>query len=182
EVLLKGNALVKAGRIVVDPQKDRRLYKVERTSGRWVWVASDTMSGWVKADDIIPFATAADYYTDEIRKDPKAAWAYNMRGLIRSDKGEVDKAIDDFSKAIQADPRGASFYNNRGNTWLAKKAYDKAIADFDESIGLAPRNAMAYNNRGNAWSGKKAYDKAIADYGEAVRSAPRHPVAYNNRA
>src|SRR4051794_9468514 len=87
EVLLKGNAILKAGRIVVDPQKDRRLYKVERNSGPWVWVASDTMSGWVKADDIIPLASAADYYTDQIRKDPKAAWAYNMRGLIRSDQG-----------------------------------------------------------------------------------------------
>jgi tetratricopeptide (TPR) repeat protein len=79
------------------------------------------------------------------------AIAYNNRGFVWHDKGDLDRAIADYNEAIRLDPKQANAYVNRGVVWREKGDLDGAIAEYNEAIRLDPEQAIAYSNRGNAW-------------------------------
>jgi tetratricopeptide (TPR) repeat protein len=101
------------------------------------------------------------------------AIAYNNRGFVWHDKGDLDRAIADYNEAIRLDPKQANAYRNRGNAWREKGDLDRAIADLNEAIRLDPKYANAYVNRGNVWHDKGDLDRAIADYNEATGLNPK---------
>jgi tetratricopeptide (TPR) repeat protein len=108
------------------------------------------------------------------------AIAYNNRGFVWHDKGDLDRAIADYNEAIRLDPKQANAYRNRGNAWREKGDLDRAIADLSEAIRLDPKYANAYVNRGNVWHDKGDIDRAIADYNEATGLNPKD-LAYRFR-
>ena len=57
--------------------------------------------------------------------------AFNNRGTIYKEKGDLDRAIADFSEAIRLDPKFAAAYFNRGNAYDDKGDDAKALADLD---------------------------------------------------
>ena len=69
--------------------------------------------------------------------------AYDNRGLIWQEKGDLDKAIADYTEAIRLDPKYAMAYDSRGRRLGTKGDLDKAIADFNEAIRLDPNDAVA---------------------------------------
>jgi tetratricopeptide (TPR) repeat protein len=159
---------------------------VRKVNDDWFWVISssgntESVKGWIKRSDVIPFSQALDFFNAELKRKPTAA-TYNIRGMIRDAKGEYDTAIGDFDEAIRLDPNFKWAYYNRGLAWSNKKNYEKAISDYNEAIRFDPKNAIAHNNRGWAWSNKKEYDKANADYNEAIRLDPKLDWALSNRA
>jgi tetratricopeptide (TPR) repeat protein len=158
---------------------------VADVNGDWFWVTwssgeTETVKGWINRSDVIPFAQALDFFTEELKRNPNV-WAYVIRATIWRAKGKDDIAIGDCNEAIRLDPSHKWAYNVRGNAWLDKKEYEKAIADFNEAIRLDPKYAIAHNNRGNLWRAKGEYDKAISDYDESIRLNPKFATAYDNR-
>jgi tetratricopeptide (TPR) repeat protein len=193
-IITKFGAVLRVDNQIVDNQKragrarggeraQARVYRVERTNGSLLWVVPEQAgaSGWVQVSDVIPFDQAIDYFTNEIRTNPKNAAAFIDRGNLRSQKGEFDNAISDYNEAIRLDPKNEVAYGNRGIAWKNKQEYDKAIADYSEAIRLDPTDVDPYYNRGIAWKAKQENDKAIADYNEAIRLDPKYALAYNNR-
>ncbi|HEV3164811.1 MAG TPA: tetratricopeptide repeat protein [Isosphaeraceae bacterium] len=157
-----------------------RIYRVEHTSGDWLWITSGGISGWVRSNDVIPFEQAIDFFTYEIRSNP-SAWAFCARGIIWDDRQEFDIAIADFNDALRLDPSDPLAYLNRGIAWSNKHDFDRAISDFNEALRFSPRDAVIYYNRGTARGFKQDYDHAIADFSEAIRLNPRYDAAFSNR-
>ena len=58
--------------------------------------------------------------------------AYNNRGVVYKEKGDLDKAIADYSEAIELNPRYAEAYSNRGDAY--EKKGDRSKADKDRAI------------------------------------------------
>ena len=119
--------------------------------------------------------------SEVIRRDARAAWAYNNRGIAYKTKADYDRAIADYNTAIAIDPKHVSAYTNRGLAYYNKKDYDHAIADYNRAIEINPKFALAYNNRGLVYYKKKDYDRAVADYNRAIEINPKFALAYNNR-
>ena len=113
--------------------------------------------------------------------EPRAARAYNNRGLAWYEKGEYDKALENYNKAIELNPNYAKAYNNCGLVWDEKEEYDKAIENYNKAIELDPNYIDAYNNRGNAWYEGGEYDKALADCDKTIELDPKYSNAYYNR-
>ena len=107
--------------------------------------------------------------------------AFNDRGVVWLERGEIDKALADFNEALQLKPRLACALSNRSATWSAIGEYDKALADSSEAIRVDPKLADAFNNRALAWIGKCEFDQALADSNEALRLEPRMAKGFNNR-
>ena len=160
-----------------------RVYRVKHVDRNWMWLKAEKegAEGWVKAEFVIPYDQAIDYFTNQIRANPNQGEWYNRRGFVWKEKGEYDIAIADFNEAIRLNPGNEVAWNNRGTAWDDRKEYDKAIADYNEAIRLDPKYTTALNNRGSAWGNKKDYDKAIADYNEAVRLDPNSARAFKDR-
>jgi protein O-mannosyl-transferase len=88
------------------------------------------------------------FFTDIINKYPdRAVNAYSNRSVIRSDKGDIDGALNDINAAIRIDSNDAEKYLNRGAFKLMKSDYEGSLEDFDRSIKLKADNKDAYSNR-----------------------------------
>lgn len=109
------------------------------------------------------------------------AVAYNNRGNVLRDRGDLDRAIADFNAAIRLEPKSADAYIDRGIARYRRGDLDRAIADYDQAILLDPDDAYAHNDRGLAWSARGDPDRAIADYDRAIRLDPNTAAAYTNR-
>ena len=193
-IILQFGSVLKVGNAVVDNQKSvangrgglretSRIYRVEQVSGPWLWLKAEKegASGWIRANEIILYDNAIDYFTNQIRANPSNEAAYTARGHIWKDKKEYDIALADYNESVRLDPGSEIVWSNRGNVWLDKKEYDKAIADYGESIRLDPKHASAYRSRGSVWHEKKDYDRAIADYSESIRIDPQNADGFVGR-
>lgn len=76
---------------------------------------------------------------------------YYNRGIAYSEKGEVERAIEDYTKAIELNPKFAEAYYQRGIAYRIKGDYKLAIADYTKAIDLKPDDADAYYRRSRAW-------------------------------
>lgn len=192
-VITRYGAVFQIGKQVVDDEvrstnlaisgKERsilRVYRVEHVNGNWLWLKTENrgVEGWVKAEFVIPYDQALDYFTNQIRANPDEGQWYNYRGIVWALRGEYDIAIADFSEAIRLDPGDEGAFNNRGTARRHKNDFDKAIADHNEAIRLNPTFSLAFMDRGLAWSQKKDYENAIADYNEAIRLDPNDASAF----
>ena len=173
---------LKVEKQVVDRRGMLKTYRVEQVNGHWLWLRSDELAGWARADQVVPVEQAIAYYTDYIRDHPDEAFGYSMRAtLLLDEKKDLDAALNDYAEAIRLDPTTDAVHANRGNAWFARKEYDRAIADYTEAIRINPGEAFSYSGRGLAWHARKEYDKAIADYTEAIRLYPAALLAYTGR-
>jgi tetratricopeptide (TPR) repeat protein len=75
-------------------------------------------------------------YTEAIRLDPNFVEAFNNRGAVHFNKGNLDDAIADSNEALRLKPDHASALNNRASARLKKGDIDGAMADYDEAIRL----------------------------------------------
>lgn len=115
--------------------------------------------------------------------DKKVACAtYYCRAFAYSEKGELDKALNDWTAAIQLNPTNEDAYVDRGIVYSKKRNYKLAIRDASSAIELNPKLASAYNNRGACYYETGDFDKAIADFSEAMQFNPRRASTFDNRA
>jgi tetratricopeptide (TPR) repeat protein len=121
-------------------------------------------------------------YDEAIRLNPKFAWAFQARGLLRDYKGEPDKALPDYSKAIQLDPNSAEALYRRGLIFLSRQQTDDAIVDLREAIRARPGTAHFYLSLGEACWQKNDLPAAIANFEAVIGINPRDPAAYRKRA
>ncbi len=123
-------------------------------------------------------------YDQAIQREPKAARAYNNRGVAKHNLGRYADAIADYNKTIELKPGLASPYNNLGTARRGLREYVDAIAAYNKAIELDKDYAEAYYNRGLTKSKLNKLDQyksAIADYDEAIKLGPDDALAYNNR-
>jgi tetratricopeptide (TPR) repeat protein len=180
KVVTKRPTPIKSSEQTADPGTVFSVYTIERVQGTRLWIASDTVAGWVEADSVVPLEDAVPYFTRELKTN-RSHWIYNRRGLILLSEKKVELAIQDFNEAIRLNPDYALAYNNRGLAWSELKDYDRAISDYDEAIRLERDSAVMHRNRGLAQAARGEHDKAIADFTEALRLNPKSPFAHNSR-
>jgi len=180
-VVTKYKYPIKVGDRVV-PTRGFGVYRVQRAEGDRLWVVSEDVEGWIPSGQVVLFDRAIDFYTQEIRENPRNAAAWRCRGNIWDGKKEYNKAIADYNEAIRLDPKSAAGYRNRGFAWGEKEEYDKAIADYNEAIRLDPKDSSTYADRAFTWEDKKEYDRAIADYSQAIRLDSNDALLYYKRA
>ena len=86
------------------------------------------------------FDLAAADFKKAIEKDPRDYMALDMLGVVHTDAGELDEAIQDFTREMALNPLGrgrlADTYCARGSAYYGAKKYDAAIADYEKSIEM----------------------------------------------
>ncbi len=145
----------------------------------WVYIAliiGLSITSFIKSK---AYSDPMNFYTSAIAQNPKAALAYNNRGLIYGDEGNYDKAIEDYSNAIELKADYDQAYNNRGLSYGNKGMLAEAIRDFTKAIELKPDYAQAYYNRGLTFNKQNRYDKAVADFTSAIKLKPDAILYYN---
>src|SRR5262249_34662059 len=75
-------------------------------------------------------------YSQVIELNPTIAAAFDLRGYIRQEKGELEAALADYNQAIDLDPDLMTAYFHRGSANYYRKDWDSAVADFTQALRL----------------------------------------------
>jgi Tfp pilus assembly protein PilF len=110
--------------------------------------------------------------------DPEAPSAWNNRGRLFAEEGQVDSAIACYDRAIAFRPQAADLWNNRGGQRLKKGDPAGAMADFSRAISLDPRFWDAFANRATARGMEGDYEGCIADCRRLIELQPNHGDLY----
>ena len=129
--------------------------------------AQDYLRRGIEADQNDNPDDAIEYYTEVIRLDPPdssiVSVAHYNRGVIYSEKGEIERAIEDYDQTIRLNPESAAAYNNRGYAYRQKGEVETAIEDYDRAIQIKSDNVLFYNNRAIALLHLQEWERAKSD-------------------
>jgi len=92
--------------------------------------------------------------------DPQARF---LKGLIHTEQGNTQAAIDIFQKLTEDYPELPEPYNNLAVIYASQGQYDKARVALEQSIRTHPSYATAYENLGDVYArlASQAYDRAL---------------------
>src|SRR5919199_3865287 len=95
--------------------------------------------------------------------NPRDAQARFLKGLIFTEQGKQQEAIDIFTKLTLDYPNLPEPYNNLAVIYASQGHYDKARAALEQSIRTHPSYATAYENLGDVYAklASQAYGKAL---------------------
>lgn len=107
---------------------------------------------------------AFDEAQTTLKLGPNNSIALNVRGLVKSERLDLDGAIADYTAAIKFDPKNDKAYFNRGRLLATKKDYAGALKDFDAANAIKPDTLSFLINRGHAYFGLNENRKAFSEY------------------
>src|SRR5581483_8849310 len=95
--------------------------------------------------------------------NPREPQARFLKGLIFTEQGKQQDAIDVFAKLTQDYPNLPEPYNNLAVIYAGQGQYEKARAALEQSIRTHPSYATAYENLGDVYAklASQAYGKAL---------------------
>ena len=95
--------------------------------------------------------------------NPGEPQARFLKGLIFTEQGKQQEALDIFAKLTQDYPNLPEPYNNLAVIYAGQCQYDKARAALEQSIRTHPSYATAYENLGDVYAklASQAYGKAL---------------------
>jgi len=117
-----------------------------------------------------------------IRREPKGARGYELRGLARFAKKQYPRAIANYSSAIQLDPSSAEAYGQRGVCYRLMKQLERAGEDLDRALQLDPGLTTAYGARARLRLETEDHAGALADIRALLLRRPRDATAYYLRS
>ena len=120
-------------------------------------------------------------YRELIQCDPRNAEALHLLGVINSQNGHHQVAIDMIGMAIEIAPNVVSYHLNKGIVLQELKQFDAAVVSYDRAIALKADLVEAYYNRGISLQKLKQWNAAVASYDSAITLMPDYAEAYSNR-
>lgn len=126
-------------------------------------------------------AEAETRYRETLALQPDHADALHLLGVIASQIGRHDIAVDLIGRAIAQDRASARYHGNHGLALAGLGRYDEAIKSYDRALALRSGDAELHYNRGNALSRVGRPRAAVEAYGRAILAKPDYTQALCNR-
>lgn len=127
------------------------------------------------------YQAAVDLADVAVRLRSDYAFPYSVRAKAFSERGELEKALQEYTRAIDLNPREWVYYTERGNVFSRMGKSEDAIADYTKSIEIHPTNEDAYINRGREFALAGDYENAKEDFSKAIEINPDSADAYLDR-
>lgn len=99
---------------------------------------------------------------------------YNL-GMIYTELGDPQKAVNTLSKLLELRDCGPNVYVALGFAYSRMENYKKAKELFLFALKMEPDNPYAHRNIGGLYGKENDYKNAILHFGEALKSNPKDP-------
>jgi len=158
-------------------------------SPRWRLVLSGGLCGiFLVSLGFLTWRQTAEYrdpfalYRATLQENPGCWMAHYNLGVVLSEQGEADQAIDHYRRAVDLRPDYAKAHYNLGRLLVERGQLADAIAHCEKAAALNPADADAQNNLGVTLFGIGRADDAIAHYRKALEISPENVAALSNLA
>ena len=121
-------------------------------------------------------------YTATLQRNPGCWMAHYNLGIVLSEQGEADQAIEHYAQAVALRPDYAEAHYNLGRLLVEHGQLADAIAHYERAAAINPADAEAQNNLGVTLFGIGRADDAIAHYRKALEIRPDYAEASCNLA
>ncbi|HJY54453.1 MAG TPA: tetratricopeptide repeat protein, partial [Candidatus Udaeobacter sp.] len=121
-------------------------------------------------------------YTATLQKNPACWMAHYNLGIVFSEQGKIDQAIDQYQQAITLRPAYSEAHYNIGRLLVEQGQIDQAISHYEKVVAINPTDPEAHNNLGIALFGIRRVDDAIGHYQKALEILPNYAEASCNLA
>lgn len=122
---------------------------------------------------------AAARLDEAVRLDPDDPFLRRQLGLLLSDLGETERAIEQYRKALDL-AASAEVHVLLANLLVAEGESDEAVTHYRDALVLDPEYVDAHYNLGVELGKRGKYSEAAAHYRAAVRVDGTHAEAANN--
>ena len=123
---------------------------------------------------------AEQLYRQILAVQPEHADAIHLLGVVASQVGQHELAVQYIARAIRLKNSVAAFHNNLAEAYRALHKIPEAVACYRRALELKPDYAQAHNNRGAALNAQGKLDEAIACYQQALALTPDYAEAHND--
>lgn len=120
-------------------------------------------------------------YRQILAVSPEHADALHFLGLVASQTGRPDVAVELMRRSIAINPRASVYHDNLGSVLRAMGRIEEAIACSQRALALDPNEAVSHNNLGNALRDQRRLAEAIGCYDRALLLRPDYVEAVSNR-
>jgi len=125
-------------------------------------------------------AQAEMHYRDTLALQPDHADALHLLGVIASQVGRHDVAVDLIGRAIELDRSNAIYHSNKALALAGLQRFEEAIKSYDRALAARPNNAEVHYNRGNALMALGRSEEALETYTRAILAKPNYAEALSN--
>src|SRR5262249_650926 len=121
-------------------------------------------------------------YAATLKKNPACWMAHYNLGIVFSEQGKTDQAIDQYRQALALRAGYAEAHYNLGRLLVEQGRLDDAIAHYGKAADMNPADPEAQNNLGVTLFGIGRVDDAIVHYQKALEIQPDYAEASCNLA
>ena len=121
-------------------------------------------------------------YRQLLAIQPNHADALHLLGVIASQQGNHEVAVQYIGRAIGLKGNSVAFHINLGSAYRALRRIPEAVACYRRALELEPDLAEPHYHLGNAFKDQGKLDEAVACYRRALELKPDFPEAHNNLA
>jgi tetratricopeptide (TPR) repeat protein len=126
------------------------------------------------------FSNAWNFCTAAIKTNPNSPAGYEIRALLKTEKGDTQGAFMDYSRALQLYPYDQFALINHGNMLAETGDTLNSFADFSTLIRLYPTYARPFLDRGKWRLSAGNLIGAKSDFDRAIVLDSSYSDAYNN--
>lgn len=127
-------------------------------------------------------AEAESIYEQVLAAAPNHADALHLLGVVNSQRGRHEAAIDYIGRAIRLNPDQAVYHGNLGLAYRGLGRLEEAEASYRQALARQPDFADARYNLGIVLKARGSIEEAIACYRKTLDIAPDHVNALNSLA
>jgi tetratricopeptide (TPR) repeat protein len=121
-------------------------------------------------------------WDDVIKKNSHVPIAFNNRGIVKRDSGNIVGAYNDFKEATNLDPKFKEALNNLGISSFQLGKGEEALTCFTKAIQLDSTFADGYYNRGKLQKINNELHDALLDLNSSINLNKLNGHAYLLRA
>ena len=119
-------------------------------------------------------------YRKVLEIDPQRADVWHLLGVLVSQLGEHEKAVDHLERAVRLQPEAGAFHTNLGVVYEKSGHSGKAVSSYRRALELDPESAGANNYLANALKAQGKLEEAAQYCRTAIRLNPAFAEAHNN--
>jgi len=119
-------------------------------------------------------------YREVLATDPQAADALHLLGVIHTQRGNHETAIQLIQRAIEQNGRAWSYHSNLACALVEAGQPARAIESYRRAVALQPSSAPLYSNLANAHLALGQLEEAEHCYHQAIRLDANYAEAHYN--